>query len=110
MSQPPDDLILLTGEGLARLHAVVQKGGSDAAFLAALASVRTITRGPKPARALRSLGLEPHLRAATPTTDGIVELLSGLPLRGRRVGVQLYPGAAGTIAEFSLRRARRLTR
>ncbi len=87
-----DDLILLTGEGLRRLLACVERHAPPLrpAFIAALARVRKITRGPKPARALRELGLTPELPAAQPTTLGVVETLRGLDLRGRRVGVQLY--------------------
>lgn len=97
IEHPADDLILLTGEGLARLYALAQKSGNDIAFIAALRQARTIIRGPKPARALRSLGLEPQLRTREPTTEGVVAMLSGLQLRGRRVGVQLYPGASDRI-------------
>ncbi|HTD11122.1 MAG TPA: uroporphyrinogen-III synthase, partial [Steroidobacteraceae bacterium] len=61
-----------------------------ARFLAALAGVRKITRGPKPARALRELGLKPDLPAQPPTTAGIISCLAGQDLKGRRVGVQLY--------------------
>jgi uroporphyrinogen-III synthase len=100
IAQPCDDLILLTGEGLARLHALAEQGGNAPAFLAALTRTRRITRGPKPARALRALGIEPQLRAASPTTDGIIALLRDLPLRRRRIGVQLYPGAADRLSSF----------
>ena len=95
IAQPCDDLILLTGEGLTRLHALAAQAGTEAGFRAALGRTRRITRGPKPARALRSLGLQPQLRAEVPTTEGIIGLLGGLPLQGRRVGVQLYPGEIG---------------
>ncbi|MGO8917221.1 MAG: uroporphyrinogen-III synthase [Stellaceae bacterium] len=88
---PCDDLILLTGEGLRRLHALARGAGVEAGFLRALAAARTITRGPKPAKALRELGLEPHLRAEEPTTDGVIATLGQADLHGRRIGVQLYP-------------------
>ena len=87
-----DDLILSTGEGLRRilgcleLHEPALREG----FLAALAAVRKITRGPKPARALRELGLKPDLAAAVPTTAGIIATLRAEALRGRRVAVQIY--------------------
>lgn len=93
IAQPPDDLILLTGEGLTRLRDLARETGIETEFLAALGQTRTVTRGPKPARALRSAGLQPQLRAEQPTTDGVIALLKGLDLRGRRIGVQLYPGA-----------------
>jgi uroporphyrinogen-III synthase len=67
----------------------------------ALARVRTITRGPKPARALRELGLAPQIEAAAPTTAGVIAALAPLPLRGRHVGLQLYGGLPNDeLAEF----------
>ena len=38
--------------------------------MSALAKVRKITRGPKPVRRLRSLGLQPDLAVEPPTTAG----------------------------------------
>lgn len=89
---PPDDLILLTGEGLRRLDGFARRWGMQTSFLAALRRVRTLARGPKPVQALRALGLPAGLRAAEPTTDGVIATLSRHDLRGRRVAVQLYPG------------------
>ena len=100
VDEPPDYLVLLTGEGLTRLHRLATHAGSDAAFFAALARLTTITRGPKPARALRSLHLSPGLRAEEPTTEGIVAVLSGIDLQSRRVGVQLYPGAPSRLCDY----------
>ena len=100
VAAPCDDLVLLTGEGLTRLHSRAARSGRDRDFTAALARARTIIRGPKPARALRALGLAPQLRAATATTDGVIALLQDLDLRGRRVGVQLYPGADDRLPRF----------
>ena len=87
-----DDLILLTGEGLRRLLGCIDahQPGLRQTFLAALARVRRVTRGPKPARVLRTLGLQPDIEAATPTTAGVIERLAEETLAGRRVGVQLY--------------------
>ena len=86
------DLILLTGKGLRRLLACLEHWQPEGRerFLAALGRVRKITRGPKPARALRELGLSSDLEALTPTTDGVIATLRQLDLRGRVVGVQLY--------------------
>lgn len=92
IARPPDDLIFLTGEGVARLSALARSNGVGDGFVAALGAARKIIRGPKPGRALRALGLREDVRAAVPTTEGIVATLSGEDLRGRRVGVQLYPG------------------
>lgn len=87
-----DDIIWLTGEGLRRLLAVARHIGKEEEFVAALARVRHITRGPKPARALRELGLAPGLAAATPTSQGVLDALAAEDLTGRNIGVQLYPG------------------
>jgi uroporphyrinogen-III synthase len=87
-----DDLILLTGEGLRRLLACIDKHepALRPAFVAALSRARKITRGPKPARALRELGLKPDIAAEPPTTEGVIASLREHPLDGRTVGVQLY--------------------
>ncbi len=87
-----DDLILLTGEGLRRLDGFAQRGEEQlhTNFLAALANVRKVTRGPKPGNALRKLGLKTDLSAVAPTTAGVIETLESEPLEGRAVGVQLY--------------------
>jgi uroporphyrinogen-III synthase len=87
-----DDLILLTGEGLRRIMSCIDRHQPElrAPFLAALQQMRKITRGPKPARALRELGLASDLPAAVPTSAGVIEVLRALDLQRRRVGVQLY--------------------
>ncbi|MBX5460198.1 MAG: uroporphyrinogen-III synthase [Steroidobacteraceae bacterium] len=87
-----DDLILLTGEGLRRLLACIERHEPALrdAFLGALARVRKITRGPKPARVLRELGFRPDISPERPTTEGVIDSLRAHPLAGRRIGVQLY--------------------
>jgi len=105
MAAPFDDLILLTGEGLYRLRDLARPAGIEAAFLAALNRTRTICRGPKPVRALRVLGQQPELRAEEPTTDGVVALLSGLDLRGRRVACSCIPALATGLSRFLTARA-----
>ena len=84
-SDPPNDLILMTGEGLGRLVGFARRAGLEEAFMAALARVRKITRGPKPVRRLRALGLRPDLAAEPPTTAGIIIALSGEDLAGRKI-------------------------
>jgi uroporphyrinogen-III synthase len=87
-----DDVILLTGEGLRRIVRCIDTHEPTLrdAFVLRLASARKITRGPKPAKALRELGLKPDLTAVQPTTAGVIESLRSEDLAGRRVGVQLY--------------------
>jgi uroporphyrinogen-III synthase len=87
-----DDLILLTGEGLRRILSCIDRNEPTLRnpFVQALGRVRKITRGPKPARALRELGLKPDIAAEVPTTEGVVASLGAHELKGRRVGLQLY--------------------
>jgi uroporphyrinogen-III synthase len=87
-----DDLILLTGEGLRRLMSCIELHAFPlrAPFIQRLASIRKITRGPKPAKALRELGLQSDLAPEIATTDGIIALLSHHDLQDRTIGVQLY--------------------
>src|SRR5438874_1596066 len=100
IAAPLDDLVLMTGEGLRRLCGAAARAGIEAAFREALSRMRTITRGPKPARALREIGLSPGLRAATPTTDGVIAALSQEVLSRRRIGVQLPPDAPSRLIDF----------
>lgn len=97
---PPDDVILFTGEGLQRLHKLAEARGLADKFVAGLGKVRKITRGPKPARALRELGLKSDVAVVPPTTAGIIAALGGENLAGRRVAVQLYPDAPPDLTDF----------
>src|SRR5438132_1708370 len=81
---------LLTGEGLRRLLGFAEREGLRDSVIAALGRTRTVTRGPKPAGALREIGLNPSLVAPAPTTDGVIAALLPEPIQGRTVGVQLY--------------------
>jgi len=91
IEKPCDDLVLMTGEGLRRLMKVARRIELDQEFIAALGRPRKFARGPKPGRALREIGLEPQVTTEKPTSEGIAEMLSGVDLRGHRVGLQLYP-------------------
>src|SRR6516162_8120325 len=91
IDKPLDDLVLLTGEGLWRLIKVTRRIGVEPDFVAALGKARKFTRGPKPGRALREIGLEPQQTTEKPTSEGVAEMLSRIDLKGRRLGLQLYP-------------------
>ncbi|MEH6389729.1 MAG: uroporphyrinogen-III synthase [Pseudomonas profundi] len=92
VAQPPEDLVLLTGEGLRRLVSAAERAGGSLRddFVGALANVRTVTRGPKPGAALRKIGLKADVVAVEPTTDGVIATLKAENLQGRRIAVQLY--------------------
>jgi uroporphyrinogen-III synthase len=87
-----NDLVLMTGEGLRRLLDFARRLDLEPAFIAALGVTRKITRGPKPVRALREIGLAADVPADEPTTEGVIAALERHDLTGHRVGVQLYPG------------------
>jgi uroporphyrinogen-III synthase len=91
IEKPCDDLVLMTGEGLRRLMKVARRMDVEQDFVAALGEARKFARGPKPGRALREIGLEPQMTTEKPTSEGIVEMLARIDLRGHRVGLQLYP-------------------
>lgn len=90
IATPPDYFIILTGEGLRRLHGAAQRADCAAAFVEALRKVCKICRGPKPGRALKEIDLKPDMLGKAPTTPGIIEALDELKLEGKRVAVQLY--------------------
>lgn len=92
ISQPCDDLILLTGEGLRRLLSAAERQSESLRddFIAKLATVRKLTRGPKPGAALRKIGLKADVVAVEPTTEGVIATLAPESLQDRRIAVQLY--------------------
>ena len=90
ITNPPDVLVLLTGEGLKRLQGFAERAGTHERFVSALEHPQLIARGPKPGRALRALGMKPDELSDGPTTAGVIRTLAGHDLHNRRVGVQLY--------------------
>jgi uroporphyrinogen-III synthase len=95
-----DCVVLMTGEALRRLLGFAEREGIRPDVVAALSRTRTITRGPKPVRALKEINLNPTLIAGTPTTDGVIAALKDLPLQGQTVGVTLYGEPNPTLVQF----------
>jgi uroporphyrinogen-III synthase len=93
-------VIFLTGEGIRRLLGFAERAGLREQFVAALARARTLTRGPKPARALKEIGLAPTFAADQPTTDGVIARLRSENLVDQVVGVQFYSDANPPLVEF----------
>jgi uroporphyrinogen-III synthase len=83
-------VILMTGEAARRLLHFADEAGMRAAAVDAFARTTTVTRGPKPAHALKEIGLSPTLQAQAPTTDGVMATLAGRTLVGQMVGLTLY--------------------
>jgi uroporphyrinogen-III synthase len=95
-----DLVILMTGEALRRLLGFAERGGLREVTVAALGRTRTITRGPKPIRALKEIGLSPWKVAERPTTDGVIASLKDESLQGRTVGLTLYGEPNPTLVRF----------
>jgi uroporphyrinogen-III synthase len=95
-----DMVIFLTGVGTRALADIAGAAASREQFVTALQRVRIAARGPKPAAALKELGVAVHITAPEPNTWR--ELLAAIDrafpkpaLHGLRVAVQEYgaPGA-----------------
>jgi uroporphyrinogen-III synthase len=95
-----DWVILFTGEGVRRLLALAERHGLRDAAIAALGRAQTITRGPKPVKAMKEAGLSPTVIAKTPTTEGVIASLRELDLRGKTVGVQMYSDANPPLMQY----------
>jgi uroporphyrinogen-III synthase len=93
-------VVLMTGEALRRLLGFAERLRMREAVIAALARTRTVTRGPKPVRALKEVGLVPALVADAPTTAGVIATLRHEPLDGQRVGLTLYGEPNPELVQF----------
>lgn len=103
-----DDLILMTGEGLRRLLSCISEHAPTLRplFVDELARVRKFVRGPKPAKALRELGLNAEVLVSPATTPGVIDALcTAGDLNGRVVGVQHYGSEPNLLLMDFLREA-----
>ncbi|MDE3020014.1 MAG: uroporphyrinogen-III synthase [Nitrospirota bacterium] len=87
-----DMLLLLTGVGTHTLIDVLRTRYPSDRIIAALARLVLVARGPKPAAALKTLGLAPTVTVPEPNTwrDVLHALDAGRSLRGLKVAVQEY--------------------
>jgi uroporphyrinogen-III synthase len=84
-----DMVILLTGVGTRQLQRLLETRYGANAFAEALRKVAVVARGPKPAAALREMGLAPALIAPEPNTwREVLAVTEGRP--ERRIAVQEY--------------------
>jgi len=90
ISTPADLVVFYTGEGVQRLTAFASRAGREEPFVAALGRTPKLTRGPKPRRALKALGLDAEYTATEPTTAGMIDAASKITAPLRRVALQLY--------------------
>jgi len=97
-------VILMTGEAVRRLAGFAERSDRLREYVEALGKTPLLARGPKPAKALRDLGVTAAPRAASaPTTDGVISTLRGEQLSGLRVGLTLFgqgnPALEGFLGE-----------
>lgn len=87
-----DAVLLLTGVGTRALVDAVASRCERERFAALLGRVPLLVRGPKPAAALRELGLEAQLRAPEPNTwrEILAEIDRSFPVEKMRIAVQEY--------------------
>lgn len=91
IAQPPEWFVLLTGEGLYRLLNFCSDHQLDKeAFVSAMQQCKIISRGPKPAKVLKTVGLIPTMLAESPTTSGIIASLKKENIQDKKIAVQLY--------------------
>jgi uroporphyrinogen-III synthase len=84
-----DMVILLTGVGTRQLQRLLATRYSADAFAEGLRKVTIVARGPKPAAALREMGLKPALIAPEPNTwREVLAVTEGRP--EQRIAVQEY--------------------
>ncbi len=87
-----DVVILMTGEGTRMLAKTVATRYPAQKFTAALRRVVTVARGPKPAAALREMGLAPSLTVPDPSTwqDVLKTIDADGGVAGQQVAIQEY--------------------
>ncbi|MCA9265756.1 MAG: uroporphyrinogen-III synthase, partial [Planctomycetales bacterium] len=85
-------VILLTGVGFEMLLQVVERQVDRSRFLASLSDITTIVRGPKPAAALRKLGLQPSITVPAPNTwrEVLATIDSTISVDSQHVALQEY--------------------
>lgn len=87
-----DIVIFLTGVGFKHLLTAVEKIVPRQRYLDALSDVITICRGPKPAAAMKEVGLTPTHRVPEPNTwrDLLATIDAGIPIYNQSIALQEY--------------------
>lgn len=101
-----DILILLTGVGTTALFDVLKSRHEWPTLLESLKQTALVARGPKPAAALKTLGLRPTLTVPEPNTwvDVVSTLDEYRPVKGLTVAVQEYGASNPDLLEALTRR------
>jgi uroporphyrinogen decarboxylase len=87
-----DAMIFLTGVGTRQMVAQVERHVDRDRLLSAISDIKTVVRGPKPAAALRELGITPTFTVPEPNTwrELLATLDEKLPVANLVVGLQEY--------------------
>ncbi|ULA62383.1 MAG: Uroporphyrinogen-III synthase [Nitrospira sp.] len=87
-----DVLVLMTGVGTTALFDILKARHPMSSIMAGVKQVALVARGPKPAAALKVLGIAPTLVVPEPNTwvDVVSTLDEYRPVKGLRVAVQEY--------------------
>ena len=102
-------IVFMTGVAVSLLFEMAEQIGRRPDLVAALRRLTTVCRGPKPTAALRGFGVPPTLTAREPFTSAeLIDALSGLELKGRRVILLHYGERSETLAETVLARQAQL--
>ncbi len=102
-------VVFMTGVAVSLLFEMAEQLGRRPELVAAMRRLTTVCRGPKPTAALRGFGVPPTLSARDPFTSAeLIDALSGLELKGRRVILLHYGERSETLAETLLARQAKL--
>lgn len=99
LADPPDTLVVTTGQGLRGWFDAADSAGLGEALLAMLTDVQIVVRGPKAKGAVVARGLTPTWVAASETAAEIIEHLLGQGVDGTRVAVQYHGNGSDGIDE-----------
>jgi uroporphyrinogen-III synthase len=98
-------VVFLTGVAVSMVFEVAERLGRRPDLVSALRGLTTVCRGPKPAAALRGFGVAPTLCARESYTSAeVIDALSGLDLKDRRVLLFHYGERSDSLAETLLAR------
>ena len=87
-----DIVIVMTGVGFRHLLEAVERHVDQQRFLASMADITTVARGPKPVAAMKEAGLTPTFRVAEPNTwREVLDLIdTQLSIVHQTIGLQEY--------------------
>jgi uroporphyrinogen decarboxylase len=85
-------VVFLTGVGFRHLLSAIERSIDKQRFLDALSDITTIVRGPKPAAAMREVGVTPTVRVPEPNTwrELLAAIDAHVPIANQKIGLQEY--------------------